>query len=198
MTLFKKKPYKFHDYSINMHSSLVAPHNDSLYIDERRYSDYLQLTADGILIMGLWSFIKGFIALMGDLSGEITESAETGLVAFIVEAVLGFFFFIILLTADVSFRYVIWKNASIESQKGKRKNITVVFSIILMIYGAYIISLFFVNVFTGRKIVGEDVISAVFDITSFLLLLNMLFSLFKLRRVRDDIAAAESEKSNSQ
>lgn len=198
MSLFKKNSYKFHDYNINKYSSLVAAKNDTLSIDERRYSNYVTLTAKGILLMGLWSFIKGFVIFMSDLREGIVNEFGGGAAAIIASAILGIIFFIIFLVADISFRYIIWKNAAAEVKKGVKKKSVVVFTVILMIYGAYIIMYFFYRVFKGEKITGDDVIALVFDVTSFVLLWNMLASLFKLRKVRDEIAVRDSENNDMQ
>ena len=192
----RKKTYKFNDYSINRYSSLVAANNDSLHVDERRYSNMLRVTANGILYMGIWTFIKLCMRMLDEIRGEISEMYEPGnMVAVIIAgAVVTLLLFALFLFVDLFFRFIVWKGAQREALSGKKSNAFVVCAIVLMLYGAYAIGSFFYFLFKRSGIEGDDVIKFVFDLTSFVLLWSMLSSSFKLRKIRFKIDELNSGK----
>ena len=91
MTL--RKEYKEHDYLINTYGSFAEARNDKFHVDERRYSSILKLTANGTLIMGIWSLIKCFMEMIGDMGSEILADEVPLLIAIFGSAVVIAFFF---------------------------------------------------------------------------------------------------------
>ena len=76
-----RKEYKEHDYLINTYGSFTEARNDKAHVDERRYAGILKLTADGTLIMGIWSLIKGYMETLSDMGSELIAGGIPVLIA---------------------------------------------------------------------------------------------------------------------
>ena len=185
MTL--RKEYKEHDYLINTYGSFAEARNDKFHVDERRYSSILKLTANGTLIMGIWSLIKCFMEMIGDMGSEILADEVPLLIAIFGSAVvIGFFFMI-----GISFRYLVWRGACKEAASGKSTNGYIACAIILLAYGVYAVAYFIYHAVRKEADV-QGVLKLIFDVTSFIILCELIASAFRLRKVRKEIAARET------
>ena len=198
MSLVKRKSYKFNDYSINQYSSLCGAGNNDLNINERRYSDRLKVTANGIMYMGIWSFIKTFMGILDEIKSDVMLSELEGTIAIIANAIVIMFIFLIVLVLDLSLRFIIWRGALSEATTGKKKNAFVVSTVILMCYGAYAIGAFFHLLITEKRVEGDDVIKLVFDVTSLVLLWWVLAAAFKLRKTREELSISNTSDNKGE
>ena len=177
------RDYKKHDYLINMHGSLVEARNERRYVDERRYAYLLKLTSTGTFVMGIWNVIKVFMGMFSDIGDELLpEGIPVAVSVFGNVIILGFFFFL-----AISFRYFIWKGAGKEVRDGKERYGYIVCAIILMAYGVFAIASF-IRHLVNNDFTGYDITKFIFDLTSMFFLSEMLYSAFKLRKVRIEIA----------
>ena len=177
--MMKKKEYKVHDYQINMYDSLVPARNDEDPVEERRYIDLLKVTAAGTLYMGLWSAIKLFM----DMQERIGDQFKTSIGIYILSLFVSAIIFAIVFVIEMSFRYVIWKGARREAEEGYKNNRYIVCAYFLMAYGVYAVGFFIYQVITS-KATGESVVKLFFDVTSFIILYELVISAYKLRKLR--------------
>lgn len=196
MSLIKRKTYKFHDYSINRYSALFDAGNDDLHVDERRYADRLKVTANGIMYMGIWTFIKIFLNMLDETKEEMVDTIGEGTVALIAGIIVMVLLFLILLVLDLALRYIVWRCAGKEATTGKKSFALIPGTIILMIYGAYAIGAFFHILITEKRVEGDDVVKLVFDVTSFILLWWILAATFKLRKTREELQTIDRTENN--
>lgn len=133
-----RKEYKQHDYLINTYGSFKEAKNDKGHVDERRYAGTLKLTARGTLIMGIWSLIKSFMGVLGDMENELMAEEVPVLIA-IFGSALGFAFFFVI---GISFRYIIWRGARREAESGRKRNGYIILAFFLLTYGVYAIASF--------------------------------------------------------
>ena len=182
-----RKEYKEHDYLINTYGSSTEAKNDKYHVDERRYSSLLKMTAGGTLIMGIWSLIKSYMGAMSEMESELLADGIPVLIAVFGSAFVFVFFFVI----GISFRYMIWKGARREADSGQKRNGYIVCAIILLAYGVYAVTSFaYRAVCKGTD--AQDVLKFMFDVTSFVILCELVSSAFRLRKVREEIKARES------
>ena len=182
-----RKEYKEHEYLINTYGSFAEARNDKNHVDERRYSSTLKLTARGTLVMGIWSLIKCFMGMLGEKGSELIND-EVPILITIFGSVLVFSFFFII---GISFRYLVWRGACREAASGKSKNGYIVCAIILLAYGVYAVS-YFIYKAVRKDVDVQDVLKLIFDVTSFVILCELIASAFGLRRVRKEISARET------
>ena len=177
------KDYKKYDYLINTHDSLVEARNDKLHVDERRCAGILKLTAGGTFVMGIWSLIKAFMEVLGEIGDEFHSNGLPYFAnLFGVAIVFAVFFCIAIL-----FRFIIWKSASKEAEDGKKRNGYIACAVFLMAYGVYSV-VYFIQKAKSKDVSGYDITKLIFDLTSFVILCELLHSAFKLRKVREEIA----------
>ena len=185
--MVRKKEYKKHDYLINTYGSFAEARNDKDHVDERRYSSILKMTAGGTLVMGIWSLIKCFMGVLGDVENELVAKEVPVLIAIFGSALLFAFFFVI----GISFRYIIWRGARREAESGRKRNGYIVLAFFLLTYGVYaIVSFIYRAAVKGTD--AQDVLKFVFDATSFAILCELISSAFRLRKVRDELKASGS------
>ena len=185
MTL--RKEYKEHDYLINKYGSFAEARNDKFHVDERRYSSILKLTATGTLIMGIWSLIKCFMGMLGEMGSELIGD-EVPLLIAIFGSVFAFALFFVI---GISFRYMIWRGARKEADSGRKRNGYIACAIILLAYGLYEVASFIYRaVWKGTD--AQDVLRLIFDATSLIIVCELIASAFRLRIVRDELEAAET------
>ena len=177
------RDYKKHDYLINMHGSLVEARNDGPHVDERRYAYLLKLTSTGTFVMGIWNVIKIFMDMFIDTEDIFLPEGVPIAISVVIDAIILGFFFIL----AISFRYLIWKDAGKEVSDGKERYGYIVCAIVLMIYGVYAI-VSFIRSLVNNDFTGYDITKFVFDLTSMIFLSELLYSAFKLRKVRKKIA----------
>ena len=182
-----RKEYTIHDYQINTHGSCIEAKNGRDQVDERRCASMLKLTASGTLYMGIWSFLKAFMSVFGDMKAEMKEGSIPYAIAVIGVAAV----FAVIFVIGISFRYLVWRGAHKEAETGQIRNGYVLCAVFLIAYGVYAIGSFICSII-GNGADGSDITKVIFDITSFAILCELLFSVFKLRKVRRGIAASGS------
>ena len=180
------KQYKQHEYLINDPPSFIEARNDLLHIDERRYSKKLKTTASGTLVMGIWSILRTFLSTFDNL-GDIFSTKGGELAAAIFGATIVFVLFFVI---GISFRYMIWRGAVREAEDGKKRYWYIVCALVLVTYGIYAVGSFIYKLIDTREIEVEGIIIFVFDLTSFILLCELLNSSFRLRKARKEMAAS--------
>ena len=178
-----RKKYKQHDYLINTHESLVEAGNDRLHVDERRYANTLKLTGSGTLVMGIWSLLKTFLNVFGEMGDELRAEEMPYFIAVFGVAIV----FAVIFVIGISLRYIVWKGSRRESAGGRKRNGYIVCAVLLMAYGVYAFGRF-IQKLAGKEIAEYDVAKLIFDITSFVILLELLISAFRLRKIRKEIA----------
>ena len=181
------KEYKEHDYLINTYGSFTEARNDKGHVDERRYAGILKLTADGTLIMGIWSLIKGYMETLSDMGSELIAGGIPVLIA-IFGSVFAFALFFVI---GISFRYMIWRGARKEADSGRKRNGYIACAIILLAYGVYAVA-YFIYQAVRKEADVQGVLKLIFDVTSFIILCELIASAFRLRKVRKGITARES------
>ena len=188
-----RKKYKTHDYLINNHGSVVGAENDKNHVDERRYANLLILTANGTLLMSIWSLLLFLMNILGKWEDEFMADFMTK----IISAVGTVFVFAVTFAIAVLFRYIVWRGGRKEAENGQKRNGYLAVAILLTVYDAYAI-VSFAYLVINKTVDGYAFLSFIFDATSFLILCQLLFSAFKIRKVRNMIANAESgEKISS-
>ena len=166
-----------------MHDSLIEAGNDGPHVDERRYADLLRLTSTGTFVMGLWNVIKIFMNMFSDIGDELLPEGVPVAVSVFGDAIILGFFFVV----AISFRYFIWRSAGKEVSDGKKRYGYIVCAIVLMAYGVYAI-VSFIRKVIDNDFTGFDITKFVFDFTSMIFLSELLYSAFKLREVRKELA----------
>jgi hypothetical protein len=166
-----------------MHGSLVEARNDGPHVDERRYAYLLKLTSTGTFVMGIWNVIKIFMDMFIDTEDIFLPEGVPIAISVVIDAIILGFFFIL----AISFRYLIWKGAGKEVSDGKEWYGYIVCAIVLMIYDVYAI-VSFIRSLVNNDFTGYDITKFVFDLTSMIFLSELLYSAFKLRKVRKKIA----------
>ena len=183
----QRKKYKEHDYLINTYGSFAEARNDKDHVDERRCSSILKLTADGTLIMGIWSLIKTFMETLRDTGSELIAGGIPALIAIFGSVFVFALFFVI----GISFRFMIWRGARREADSGRKRNGYIACAVILLALGLYeVTSFIYWAVWKGTD--AQDVLRFIFDATSFIILCELLASAFRLRKVREEIKIRES------
>ena len=182
-----RKEYKEHEYLINTYGSFAEARNDKNHVDERRYSSILKLTARGTLIMGIWSLIKCFMGMLGEMGSELIGDEVPLLIAIFGSVLVLSFFFIF----GISFRYLVWRGACREAASGQSKNGYIVCAIILLAYGVYAVA-YFIYKAVRKEVDVQDILKFIFDVTSFVILCELIASAFELRKVRKEIKARET------
>ena len=177
-----KKEYKKHDYQINMYDSFAQALNDKDHVEERRRANALKLTAGGTLVMGIWSLLKIFMNVFGDM--EVSADGIPHVIAAFGVAMV----FIAMFVIGISLRYMVWRGACREAADGKKRNGFIVCAFLIMIYDVYTVAGFIEDMISGNT-AEYDITTLVFDITSFIILLELVVSAFKLRKVRKETAA---------
>lgn len=176
-----RKDYKKNEYPIDSHDSLVNPENDLSHVDERRYAAMLSLTAGGTLVMGIWSFVKTFMLSFSEIrSGVQTEGIPTVITVFGTALVFAFFFVIVIM-----FRFIIWKGASGEARDGKERNAYITCAVVLIAFEVYNIFSFIRRVIS-KDMEGHDLTTMIFDLTSLVILCELLHYAFRLRKTRKE------------
>ena len=178
-----RKEYIKHEYLINTYGSFAAARNDKNHVDERRYAGILRLTAGGTLVMGIWSLIKAFMQMLG----EIGDDLHSGELPYFISLFSAVFVFAVFFVIAISFRFIIWKSASKEAEDGKKRNGYIVCALALMAYGIYSVA-YFIQKVISKDVDGYDITKLIFDMTSFVILCELLHCVFRLRKVRDEIA----------
>ena len=169
-----------------MHGSSAAARNDKLHVDERRYANTIKLTADGTLLMGIWNLLKVVINTFSDMGEQMRNGEVPYLFAvFGVTLVMAVFFVI-----GISFRFIIWKGARKESADGKKRNAYIICAAALLAYGVYAFALFIQKAVSG-SVEASEITKLVFDLTSFIILCELLYCAIKLRKVRAELAGSE-------
>ena len=184
MTL--RKEYKEHDYLINKYGSFKEAKNDKGHVDERRYAGTLKSTARGTLIMGIWSLIKSFMGMLGENASAFKASGDPALIAIFGSVVV----FAVVFVIGISLRFIICRGACREAASGKKKNGYIVCAIMLLTYGVYAVAYFIYQVFS-KNADAQDILKFVFDVTSFVILCELIASAYRLRKVRDELEDSE-------
>lgn len=143
----------------------------------------LKMTANGTLVMGIWSLLKTFMNVFGDMGDELRTDEMPYFIAVLGVTIV----FVVMFVIGISFRFIVWKGARREAESGKKRNGYIVCTVLLMAFGVYIGSSFIRKIIRGEA-GGYDIIEIVLDITSFIILLQLLICAFRLRKVRKEIA----------
>ena len=166
--------------------------NSEKRISIRKYHNQLKVTSNGGIILGLWSIFKTFLMTVSGYEVEGLENFERTTINVVFLCI----FYAILLAIDFRIRLVIWRGAREEAYGRKKNNRYLVLAIILI----FLSVLSMVSIIWAFITKQEDDLSLTFtsflvEITSFVILCELVYSGFKLRRIRADIAEAEGIKS---
>lgn len=148
----------------------------------------LNMTASGTLVMGIWSLLKTFMSIFGDMGDELRTDEMPYFIAVLGVTIVFAAMFVI----GISFRFIVWKGARREAESGKKGNGYIVCAVLLMAFGIYTCSSFIRKLIRGESD-GYDIMEIILDITSFIILLQLLICAFSLRKVRREIADIRGE-----
>lgn len=172
---------------INMHGSLAEARNDKNHVDERRYANLLSLTAVWTFMMGIFNLLECIMSVLGGLGDEFKTSGLVFLISVFVVVILS----IVFASVQILFRYMIWKGARKEAEKGQEKNGYLAVAVLLTALGAYKTGMFIYRIFF-KTVESAEVAEFLFGLMSLIVLCELLFSVFKLRKVRREMAASAS------
>ena len=148
----------------------------------------LKLTASGTLVMGIWSLLKTFMSVFGEMGDDLRTGEMPYFIAVLGVAIV----FTVMFVITISFRFIVWKGARREAEGGEKRNGYIVCAVLLMVFGVYTGGAFIREVISGEAD-GYDITNFILDITSFIILLQLLICTFRLRKVRKDIADIRGE-----
>lgn len=166
--------------------------NSENRISIRKYHNQLKVTSNGVIILGLWSIFKTFLMTVSGYEVEGLENFERTTINVVFLCI----FYAILLAIDFRIRLVIWRGAREEAYGRKKNNRYLVLAFILILLSVF--SIFsIIRAFITKQ---EDDLSLTFtsflvEITSFVILCELVYSGFKMRRIRAEIAESEGIKS---
>lgn len=157
----------------------------------RRNRDTLSIVGLGVMIMALWGVIKSFILLFSEIQKLSIQTAEQfGVAGEVMVTFFGMIAILIVLLIPTSVSIYIGLNALLES-RGRVKKIHgylyIVFTIGLAIIRMVSIILSMMSFWTVEDHLMAWAITFIIDITSFVLLVEMLYSIIKVRRIANEI-----------
>lgn len=158
----------------------------------RRYQDTLRILGSAVAMFGCWSLVKVLLWLILSWKSELsTLDQYTGL-KIIIYVFLGILFAIII--ASLFIRLYIGMSAIADSQGKRKRPIYIILSIIIAAFDCYSMgSYLFASISSGEFFNLTDIISAIVDITSVIILIEMIIYSFKFRRIRKQL---ESEAAH--
>ncbi len=158
----------------------------------RRYQDNLKILGSAVIMFGCWSLVKVLLWLILSWKSDFSQlSTINGL------DVILFAFFIILFAIIIIallLRLYIGMSARKDAAGKPKKPVYIVLAIIIAAIDAYgLISYLGTTLLAGNFLTLTDIISTIVDITSFIVILEMIIIAFKFRRLRKQL---ESEAAH--
>lgn len=168
--------------------------NDALSVEIRRNRGLLLTTANGILTFGIWSILKGIgitVTDLDNLTGDVIEAAGN-------DKVLGIgifvFFLIIAILIDLWFRLLVWKKAKKEASGEGRSNLLIIVTVLMIIGSIVSIGFSAYSIVKLKKDFFQSLVSIVVDLTSGVLMIELLTAVFILRRLMPSGSDPQSEE----
>ena len=147
----------------------------------RKYQSNLLTSAKGVLLFGVWDAVKLAMQLLLDMDelrnllGE--QKDDLGMVIFVFT---GLWLIFIL---NMLYRFYIWRKASAEALHGRKKNLYLLMTLLLAAVTVFSIVLTIREDPSEREL-DDRLTTILVDITSLLALLELLYSVFQVRRLR--------------
>ena len=165
--------------------------NSEKRIAIRRHHNQLKVTSDGVVILGLWSIFKSFMMAISDTDTGSSEAYSDMPGGVIGLAVL----FIVFLLIDFRFRLTIWRGARKEAYGRGANNRYLVFTVFLIILSITSVCLLTYNIITGRQDRYTSFASLMVETASLAIMIELVSSGLKLRKIRREIADENMEDS---
>ena len=165
--------------------------NSEKRIEIRRHHNQLKITSNGIMILGLWSIFKTFMLAISDNPSGIADTFKNTKGGIWVLAVA---FFIVLLI-DFRFRLIIWRGARKEAYGRDTNNRYLVLTIFLIILSIASIGSLIYTFIKGADDRMTTFASILVEVTSLAIMIELVSSGFKLRKIRSEIANENKEVS---
>lgn len=164
--------------------------NSPKRIEIRRHHNQLKVTSNGVLILGIWSVFRVF---MFSLSGNSSESQLFD--SPVANIIASIFVYGIVLAIDLRFRLVIWRGARREAYGRNTNNRYLVFTVILLILSLMSLCTFVYSLGNLKTDIYNSLASVLVEITSFVIMCELLHSGLKLRKIRSELQDANMEIS---
>ena len=155
----------------------------------RRHHNQLKITSNGIMILGVWSIFKAFMLAISDNTTNTAASfknTQGGIWALAI----GFF---IVLLIDFRLRLVIWRGARKEAYGRDTNNRYLVLTIFLIILSVLSIGTLFYALIKGTDDRRTTFASILVEVTSLAIMIELVSSGFKLRKIRSEIENENKE-----
>ena len=180
--------------------ALVKPANDTLHRNLRRYEVRLKVTAAGVLIFAFWGIIKsvmmtimnaeengGIAKQIADISNKLDSDDK---LSFFILAIAVFALIFVL---DTAFRVGLFMFARKESQDPsvKRKKSYFVMGAILIAGNIFSIYTVAKGTYNGDYEILDGALSILIEFTSMVIVFELLQSLVKVRKIRDELAKTQ-------
>lgn len=163
--------------------------NDKVNIDLRRYTDMMSVVGIGIVLFGFWSFIKTSMYLYltpRPESTEISQYPEYVLILLLIAVVL--------LTVAGIMDFLIRIHVGVKAIRARRKRTvekpglaSVVF---LAVVNSIALILDLVSYFADRQDLLDHTITTFIDLTSLILIFEMLYAAVRIRKILKEKHAA--------
>ena len=150
----------------------------------RRYRDNLRSTGMGVIAFGIWTAIKLLLSyfLMPEYWSDLRTMAESNRGLMVVTIVV----ISSIIAVDMGIRILIGRSAIAESADGKKRNLYIVVTIVMMLISLFsIVILLFLS---GETSNIEKAASLIFEASSFGVMLWLLISVFKARAIMKEQA----------
>lgn len=168
--------------------------NDEIRIGIRKCVNTLRVTADGVLLFGVWSLIKGVMVVLIDPDRSFMEDLDLSLSP-VMNIALALSVVVVFWVIEMLFRLSVWRGARREADgEGKRKNFYLLIAAFVIIFSFATI---LINVWTllrGNSSVGNAAASLLLEVTSFVISVNLVRSAFRIRKLRVIKAQTEGDK----
>lgn len=160
--------------------------NSKNRIEIRRHHNQLKITSNGVMILGAWSILKSFLMI---LSGNDPESAE--LLSSVFITIVTGIVFLILVAIDLKIRLVIWRGARDEAYGRRIKNRYIGMTIFLLFVSGLTLAALVISLFKGSEDKTTSLASLLVELTSFVIMCELLNSSFKIRKIRSELGKSE-------
>ncbi len=170
----------------------TKPANDRIAVDIRRYSNRLMVTGAGIMVLGVWSLVKTVMVaafrtddslhvMFNEIMTETEGDTYKAIVVFIVAAAI----VLVVATVILSFHFYVFVNASREGRGGKKKNLYLVVAGLMICVSVFSMVSLIINFRSGESGIFDTFVSLVLEVTSFILLVELMHAAVKVRKLTD-------------
>lgn len=162
--------------------------NSENRIEIRRHHNQLKVTSNGVLILGAWSLMKAFLTSFTDTAQTAIPRPQTA-----VEIIIVVIMYIIFLAIDLRLRLIVWRGARKEAYGRDTNNRYIVMTVILLLVSAVSLASMGYSLIKTHDSIPTQIASILIEIASFAILIELLYSSHKIRRIRSEISIQKEE-----